>query len=358
MPDLVVEDIVKRYGRVVAVDRISFRVMDGEIMSLLGPSGCGKTTTLRIIAGLTRQDKGRVLLGDKDITDLPPEKREMGMVFQNYALWPHMTVYDNVAFPLRARGVDEEEVRRRVREALEMVKLYDMKDRYPHQLSGGQQQRVALARALAVQPRVLLLDEPLSNLDAKLREEMRFELRELQKRLRITAVYVTHDQAEALALSDRLAVMNAGKIMQLGTPREIYEEPANIFVADFIGKINFIEGYLEEFLGDGYVLVRVNGGAYIKAYTRRIEEKGPVILGIRPSYIEIYKARPADLGEEFNVLEGRVKRRTYLGEIYDYRVETIEGLEMRVEGREELDAGARVFLVFPAEKALVIERKP
>jgi len=354
LPDLVVQGVTKRYGRIVAVDHISFTVRDGELLSLLGPSGCGKTTTLRIIAGLTRQDEGKVLLGDRDITGLPPEKRGMGMVFQNYALWPHMTVYDNVAFPLRARKMPEEEVRRRVTEALEMVKLYELRDRYPHQLSGGQQQRVALARALAVQPKILLLDEPLSNLDAKLREEMRFELKELQRKLGITAVYVTHDQAEALALSDVIAVMNAGRIMQLGTPKEIYEEPANMFVADFIGKINFLEGYLEEILEGGYVLVRI-GSLYLKAYTRRIREKGPVVVGVRPNHIRITAKKPE--GDQVNVLEGTIIRGTYLGEIYDYRVRVTGDLVLRVEEEEMYDAGSRVFLVFPAEKALVIERR-
>ncbi len=358
MPDLIVKDIVKRYGKVIAVNKVSFRVKDGEIISLLGPSGCGKTTTLRIIAGLTMPDEGQVLLGDKDITHLPPEQRGMGMVFQNYALWPHMTVYDNVAFPLKARGLPQDEIDKRVKEALEMVRLYELRDRYPHQLSGGQQQRVALARAIAVQPKVLLLDEPLSNLDAKLREDMRFELRELQKKLGITAVYVTHDQAEALALSDRIAVMNAGRIMQIGTPKEIYEEPANTFVADFIGKINFIEGYLEEISDQGYVLVRTKHGFYIKAYTRRIKEKGPVVLGIRPNYIKIYPEKP-DIGkdEKINVVGGTIIRGTYLGEIYDYRVKITDELVFRVQDQVEHSIGSRVYLVFPAEKTVVIEKK-
>jgi iron(III) transport system ATP-binding protein len=356
LPDLTVQDLTKRYGRIVAIDHINFTVRDGELLSLLGPSGCGKTTTLRIIAGLTRQDEGRVFLGSQDITDLPPEKRGMGMVFQNYALWPHMTVFDNVAFPLRARGMPENEVRRRVKETLELVKLYELRDRYPHQLSGGQQQRVALARALAVQPRILLLDEPLSNLDAKLREEMRFELKELQRKLRITAVYVTHDQAEALALSDKIAVMNAGKIMQLGTPKEIYEEPANIFVADFIGKINFLEGYLEEVLEDDYVLVRV-GSFYIKAYTKRIKDKGPVVVGVRPSHIKLAEEKPENIDEHTNLLEGVIIHETYLGETYDYRVRVAENLVLRVQGEKAISTGSRIFILFPAEKALVIERK-
>ncbi len=357
MPDLIVDKITKKYGKVIAVNKVSFKVMNGEILSLLGPSGCGKTTTLRIIAGLTMPDEGKVLLGEKDITRLPPEQRGMGMVFQNYALWPHMTVYENVAFPLRARGLPRDEIDKRVKEALELVKLYELRDRYPHQLSGGQQQRVALARALAVQPKVLLLDEPLSNLDAKLREEMRFELRELQKKLRITAVYVTHDQAEALALSDRIAVMNAGRIMQIGTPREIYEEPANTFVADFIGKINFIEGYLEEIDEKGYATIRISEDLYLKAYTKRIKEKGRVIIGIRPNYIKIMSNKPEKTDQYTNILKGKVIRKTYLGEIFDYRVEIKEGLVFRVEAQEEYGVGEILYVVFPAVRTVVIEKK-
>ena len=357
MPDLIVDKITKKYGKVIAVNKVSFRVVNGEILSLLGPSGCGKTTTLRIIAGLTMPDEGKVLLGERDITRLPPEQRGMGMVFQNYALWPHMTVYENVAFPLRARRLPRDEIDKRVKEALELVKLYELRNRYPHQLSGGQQQRVALARALAVQPKVLLLDEPLSNLDAKLREEMRFELRELQKKLGITAVYVTHDQAEALALSDRIAVMNAGRIMQIGTPKEIYEEPANTFVADFIGKINFIEGYLEEIDEKGYATIRVGEGLYLKAYTKRIKEKGHVIIGIRPNYIKITSNKPEKADQYINILKGKIIRRTYLGEVFDYRIEIKEGLIFRVEAQEEYGVSETVYLVFPAVRTIVIEKK-
>ncbi|ABL78949.1 ABC transporter ATP-binding protein [Thermofilum pendens] len=358
MPYLSAENLVKRYGKVLAVDHVSFSVERGEMLGLLGPSGCGKTTTLRIIAGLTVPDEGRVLVEGEDITNAPPEKRGMGMVFQNYALWPHMTVYDNVAFPLRARGMPADEVQRRVKEALEIVRLYELKDRYPHQLSGGQQQRVALARALAVQPRVILLDEPLSNLDAKLREEMRFELKELQRKLGVTAVYVTHDQAEALALSDRIAVMKDGRIVQIGTPREIYEEPANAFVADFIGKINFLEGRIEEFLGEGYVLVRVGDGLYVKAYTKRVHEKAPVIVGVRPGYIELRGTRPEKVDESrVNVFEGVVVRKTYLGDVYDYRVRVSEGVTLRVEARENYDVGSKLYLVVPADRTLVIDKK-
>jgi len=354
LPTLYVQHITKRYGKVIAVNDISFKVNDGEIMSLLGPSGCGKTTTLRIIAGLTVPDSGKILIGDKDVTNLPPEKRGMGMVFQNYALWPHMSVYDNVAFPLRAQGMSEIEVKRRVKEVLELVKLYELRDRYPHQLSGGQQQRVALARALAVQPSILLLDEPLSNLDAKLREEMRFELRELQKKLGITAVYVTHDQAEALALSDRIAVMNAGRIMQIGTPMEIYESPANTFVADFIGKINFLEGSIVENLGGGYVKVKIKQDIYVLAFLKRKISGNYVIIGIRPSYISMSTKRVDQA--KVNCIKGKIIRKTYLGDYFDYRVKIGNDIMFRVESKDDYRIGLDIYLVFPATKTIVISK--
>ncbi|MBX6341328.1 MAG: ABC transporter ATP-binding protein, partial [Thermomicrobiaceae bacterium] len=248
MADLVIEHLTKRYGAVLAVDDVSLTVPSGHLVSLLGPSGCGKTTTLNCIAGLERPDAGRIRAGDFVLTDiarglvLPPERRRLGMVFQSYALWPHMTVFDNLAFGLRLHKVPGQEIRRRVGEALELVGLAGMEGRYPFQLSGGQQQRVALARAIVGEPEVLLLDEPLSNLDAKVREQARFWLREFQQRLGITTVYVTHDQAEALAISDMVAVMSAGKVLQYAPPREIYDRPATRFVADFIGATSLLPG--------------------------------------------------------------------------------------------------------------------
>ncbi len=228
-------------GKVVAVDDVTLDIAAGEFFSLLGPSGCGKTTSLRMIAGFERPDRGRVHVGNRDITDLPVHKRDMGMVFQSYALFPHRTVAENVAFGLRMRDVAKPDIERRVKAALAQVALTGMEDRRPGQLSGGQQQRVALARALVVEPPVLLCDEPLGALDRKLRQQMQFELKELQRRLGVTLVFVTHDQEEALAMSDRIAVMNGGKVEQVGAPTEIYERPRTRFVADFIGEINLIE---------------------------------------------------------------------------------------------------------------------
>ncbi|MDH7488751.1 MAG: ABC transporter ATP-binding protein, partial [Anaerolineae bacterium] len=237
MSDWMIElvDITKRYGNIVANDHVTLRIRRGELMTLLGPSGCGKTTALRCITGQNIPDEGRVFIDGKDVTDVPTHRRELGMVFQNFALFPHMTVFENVEFPLMIRRMDKAERAKLVRDALKLVRLEGYEKHYPRQLSGGQQQRVGLARALVYRPKVLLLDEPLSNLDAKLREEMRFEIKDLQRRLGITAVYVTHDQGEAMSLSDRIAVMNSGIIEQVGTPAEIYEAPRSSFVAAFIG---------------------------------------------------------------------------------------------------------------------------
>ena len=238
--------IGKRFGTTVAVDDLSLDVQDGEFVSLLGPSGCGKTTTLRIIAGFIEPTRGVISIGGTVYSDpgrgifVPPEQRKLGMVFQSYAVWPHMNVFENIAYPLRIRKMPKTEIRDRVNRVAEQVKMPELLDRYPSQLSGGQQQRVALARALAAEPRVLLLDEPLSNLDAKLREEMRLEIKELQSRLGITIVFVTHDQVEAMVLSDRIAVINQGRLLQVGTPQSIYEQPADEFVARFIGAANLL----------------------------------------------------------------------------------------------------------------------
>ncbi len=247
MDDLAVraDAITKRFDQAVAVDHVSLDVYRGEFLSFLGPSGCGKTTTLRMIAGFEEPDAGTITVMGEDMTDRPPHKRNLGMVFQNYALFPHMTVFDNVAFGLKMRKVGSSELKRRVAQVLDLVQLTQMHQRYPRQLSGGQQQRVALARAIVIEPYVLLLDEPLSNLDAKLRKAMQTELRDLQRRLGITAIYVTHDQEEAMTVSDRIVVMDHGQIMQIGTPTEVYRKPANEFVAGFIGQVNFIRGRLE-----------------------------------------------------------------------------------------------------------------
>ena len=240
MTRLVIERLEKRFGNVAALKSLSLRVEEGELISLLGPSGCGKTTTLRCVAGFEQPDAGEILFDAQNITQLPPERRDIGMVFQNYALFPHMTVSQNLAFGLEMRKVSQANVAERVKQALRMVQLDAMLDRYPRQLSGGQQQRVALARALVIEPRMLLLDEPLANLDASLREEMRFFIRDLQQRVGITTLYVTHDQSEAMVMSDRVVVMFSGEIAQVGPPRDLYARPASREVAQFIGRTQFV----------------------------------------------------------------------------------------------------------------------
>ncbi len=354
MPQLRLEGVTKRFGNVVAVDDVTLEIEHGEVMSILGPSGCGKTTTLRLIAGFLKPDKGRILMGGSDVTSLPPEKRNVGMVFQNYALWPHMTVFDNIAFGLKIRKMPKEEIKRKVKEVLELVRLEGFESRYPPQLSGGQQQRIALARALALEPQVLLMDEPLSNLDAKLREEMRFEVRELQKKLSITTVYVTHDQAEALAISDRIAVMNRGKIVQVGSPSEIYDNPANQFVASFIGISNFIEGELEAVEGE-YGVVRLENGERVtcRLSPNLLSEgrtSGKVLIVVRPENIELAKE-----GSE-NILETKVTRKIYLGNTVDYRVD-LDGIELRLLLPPERDfkVGEKVRISLNPQKSVIIK---
>jgi len=342
----------KRYGTLVANDHIDLQVPRGQLLTLLGPSGCGKTTAMRCITGHQRPDEGGVFIDGRDVTDLPTYKRDLGMVFQNFALFPHMTVRDNVDFPLMIRNLPHDERRRRVAEALQLVRMEELAGRFPRQLSGGQQQRVGLARALVYRPRVLLLDEPLSNLDAKLREEMRFEIKELVTQLEMTAVYVTHDQGEALALSDRVAVMSAGRIRQIGTPREIFEQPNSLFVADFIGLSDFVKAKVES-VETKSVRVAVNG------LRVRVEAEGlfrvgqEVTLFIRPTRVELLD-QGAPAGE--NVLEARVVKLTYLGDNIDYRVVLPGGWEIRVQtnGQQYLPAGSAIKVRLPPRHCHVI----
>jgi putative spermidine/putrescine transport system ATP-binding protein len=297
----------KQFGSAVAVSDFSLDIDDGELITLLGPSGCGKTTTLRMVAGFVEPTAGSILVGDRDITRLPAHRRNTGMVFQRYALFPHMTVAENVAFGLEMHKVPAGEREARIRAALDMVRMTQLRDRYPRQLSGGQQQRIAVARALAIQPDVFLLDEPLSNLDAKLRVEVREEIRSLQRRLGLTTIFVTHDQEEALAMSDRMAVMHDGKVQQVGTPESLYESPANLFVADFLGKMNFFPGRLEatnRFLTDKGQSLVVDRS--ITSGTR---------VGVRPERISLL-AQPA----AGNALAGVVESAVYLGFQIDARV--------------------------------------
>jgi len=311
MPFLVLDRLTKHFGAQIAVDNVSLAVEKGEFISLLGPSGCGKTTTLQMIAGFVRPTSGAITLEDKDLLAIKPNQRGLGIVFQSYALFPHMTAAENVAFGLEMQGIDREERRRRVTEALELVGLSAFADRYPRKMSGGQQQRVALARALVIRPQILLLDEPLSNLDAKLREDMQIELRQIQRTVGTTTILVTHDQAEAMALSDRIVVMNQGRVEQIGPPHETYERPATAFVASFLGKTNQIEAE-----------VAPGGGrASLGSVTWPIppHHEGRVVLSIRPEKIGF-----ADPGN--GALTGTVKTRIFQGNHWLYQVDTAGGL--------------------------------
>src|SRR5574337_490486 len=345
---LVVEGLVKRFGDVAAVDGVSFTIEPGELLCLLGPSGCGKTTTLRCVAGLETPDAGVIRLDGQVLADgtqgvlVPPHRRRFGMVFQSYAVWPHFTVFENVHYPLRfGARLSREEMAKRTRDALRLVRLEEHADRFPHQLSGGQQQRVALARALVMQPAALLFDEPLSNLDAKLREEMRSELAEVQGRLRVPALYVTHDQAEAMALASRIAVMDRGRIRQQGTPGAIYREPADEFVATFLGSTNLLPGVVEARHGTGDVRVRTGAGVLIVRAVAPPASGSRVFVGIRPEHLVVHlEAPPGDA-----VLAGELVKATFLGPFTDCVVATGEVLlQVQVPGALAARRGDRVYL--------------
>jgi len=356
MSDYMIElrNVTKRYGAIVANDSINLGIRRGELMTLLGPSGCGKTTSLRCITGHNIPDEGEVWIDAQNVTQVPTHKRELGMVFQNFALFPHMTVFDNVGFPLMIRRLDKAERRERVMGALRLIHMEEYASHYPRQLSGGQQQRVGLARALVYRPKVLLLDEPLSNLDAKLREEMRFEIRDLIDRLGITAVYVTHDQAEALALSDRVAVMNKGHIEQVGTPDEIYDYPQSRFVADFIGLSDFVEGTVAVVHAEKETAVIAAGGLEISVFATPEMSLGQrVLFFIRPNNIDLL---PASHAEEANVFPGVVDKMTYLADRNDYRILVGEGLQLRVQtdGKVRFNEGENVKVRLPVPHCRVI----
>lgn len=321
-PILVLDGIVKHYGDVTAVGPLSFTVDDGEFVSLLGPSGCGKTTTLNIIAGLLQPAAGRVVIAGQDVTDLEPRHRGMGVVFQSYALFPHRTVFQNVAFGLRMRKVPREEIRTRVRRMLEIVGLPGVEDRLTDQLSGGQRQRVALARALVIEPRILLLDEPLSNLDAQLRKRMRQELRDLQQRVGITTVFVTHDQDEAFEMSDRVILLNHGRIEQSGRPEDIYDTPASRFAAEFIGNVNLLEGHVVG--ADGpQVMVAVSETLKLSGVAARpgFTPREPVYLMLRPERIDLHRQPPN--GQD--ALSARIRRRVFSGDVVSFELDMDSG---------------------------------
>ncbi len=353
MATLVLDKVTKRFGSTVAVASLSLQVASGEFLTLLGPSGCGKTTTLRMIAGFIRPDEGEILFDGQPVSHIPPDKRHTAMVFQSYALFPHMTVSQNVSFGLRMRHTPRQETDRRVQEALSLVGLEQLAARYPRELSGGQQQRVAVARALVMQPKVLLFDEPLSNLDAKLRERMRFEIKALQKRLGITSIYVTHDQAEALVISDRVAVMNGGRLEQLGTPLQIYNDPANPFVAGFIGLTNFVSGQVVGRRDDGVYQVATTAGVWLCRCHGDVPLGRRVTVSIRPEAISLLSADQVVQAD--NQCTGRIVQRTYLGSLSDYIVEVSPDLALRVQvqGQRIMEVNTPVRVAASAENCLI-----
>ena len=354
MPGVTITGLTKRFGDVGAVVGLDLTVHPGELVALLGPSGCGKTTTLRLVAGFFAPDGGEIRVGDRVLSSptvvIPPERRRMAMIFQSYALWPHMTVAQNVAYGLRFAGVARADRDRRVEEMLKVVQLAGYGARYPGELSGGQQQRVAVARALVVEPEILLLDEPLSNLDASLREEMRFEIRRLHEQFGITTLYVTHDQAEAMVISDRVAVLRDGRVVQIGAPQELFERPRTRFVAEFIGKTNLIDAVAD---GPGTV---ARGGLRLRVAVGGLTPRAPAVVSIRPHQISLGPAGGATPAGS-NVLAGTVVRASYLGETTDYQVR-LEGCDvvLRVTGPTPARArpGQAVAVTVPAEACVLL----
>ena len=354
-----IQNLFKRFKSVVAVNHIQLEVNKGEMLTLLGPSGCGKTTTLRCIAGLERPEEGDIVIDGKPMLSegfVQPSKRGIGMVFQNYAVWPHMKVYKNIVYGLRIQRIPRHSIQERAQQVLELVGLNGLEERYPGQLSGGQQQRVALARALVSNPKVLLLDEPLSNLDAKLREKMRFEIKSLVRRMGITSVYVTHDQAEAMVISDRIAVMDSGNVVQIGTAQEIYEKPANRFVADFIGTMNFMSGEVVQVLQDtDAVCVRTEFSEKMLCKTDSITETTPgkkVYASIRPEDVEVF-TQPPQASE--NLFKGTIVNKAYLGNFL-YLFVNVDGTMIRVQLPHHMpqEEGQELYLFLNPQKCIVL----
>jgi len=345
--------LTKRFGSLSVVDDVSLRIDHGRLVCLLGPSGCGKTTTLRLIAGFLEPSLGEIHVGDRVVSSpaktIPPENRKMSMIFQSYALWPHMTVAENIVYGLRLRKLSRESIAKKLAAILATTKLEPLAQRYPGELSGGQQQRVALARALIVEPETLLLDEPLSNLDANLREEMRFEIRRLHDEYRYTTVYVTHDQSEAMTTADLIAVMNAGKIDQLGTPEDIYDRPQSEFVARFIGASNVIKGEARD---ENHVSF---AGATLRVVGAKLAAGATATVAIRQHDIQLSTQAP---GHPQNALQARVTRQVFLGATRDYLVEIADGTALRVVTAPDniVTEGAEVWLTLPPERCRALSR--
>jgi iron(III) transport system ATP-binding protein len=350
------QSLTKRYGALAAVDDLTATIAHGTLVCLLGPSGCGKTTTLRLLAGFADPDRGTIRVGGRTVSEpgrsLPPERRNMSMIFQSYALWPHMTIADNVGYGLRIRKIERAERERRVAAILDVAHLAELAPRYPHELSGGQQQRAALARALVVEPETLLLDEPLSNLDANLREEMRFEIRRLHDTYKYTTVYVTHDQVEAMTTADVIMVMNRGRVEQTGSPEDIYQRPLSEFVARFIGGTNILRGAKigADLVDCGAVVLRCGDGAFATI--------GETAISVRPHDIGLTPLDGAGDDHQPGAAEARVERQTYLGTHRDYQVALADGQSLRVVAPLSIDVpvGDRVRLYFPPERCRALAR--
>jgi iron(III) transport system ATP-binding protein len=356
--DIQLQDLVKRFGTLEVVSHVSLEIHDGELFTLLGPSGCGKTTILRLIGGFHKPDGGEVYFDRKPVSSVPPYERNIGMVFQNYALWPHMTISDNITYGLKLKRLPKTEIADKVSHVLKLVNLAGLESRYPGQLSGGQQQRVALARALVLNPGVLLLDEPLSNLDAKIRVQVRAEIRKLQKELGITTIYVTHDQEEALTLSDRIAVINFGKLMQIGTPSHLYDRPHNPFVADFIGINNLIPGDVQEIMpSEKWLRVQTKVGPLICTSEEQFDPGDRCMISVRPETASISQSEEIQKG--FNCISGTVSFAYYIGNTTRYDVEINSGVLFKVDiqnpiEHEAFSMGEKVYVSFPVKTTLGI----
>jgi iron(III) transport system ATP-binding protein len=358
MPEIQVDNLVKVFGDQRALDGVSFSVDEGELFTLLGPSGCGKSTTLMSIAGFQQPEEGRIAVDGETFFDaqrrvnVAAERRNLGIVFQSYAVWPHMTVFENLAFPLQVRKLKRAEVRQRVHEVLELVEMPDYAGRYPHQLSGGQQQRVALARALVYSPSVLLLDEPFSNLDAKLRVRARTWVKDLQRTLGLTTIFVTHDQDEALSMSDRVVVMNAGRIQQVGTPEEIYRAPANRFVAEFVGRVNLVHGVVSAQDGDNVVVDVDDSVNHLRVAARGLGKlSGPVTLAFRPEAVTLTPAGDRSINGT-NTWEADVHAVAFLGDHYEYEL-NVGALPLTVQSLQRV-SGDRIRVHIPPDACTVV----
>jgi iron(III) transport system ATP-binding protein len=332
MSKLTIEGVEKNFSDLKALNNINLEIESGEFFTLLGPSGCGKTTLLRTIAGFNKQDKGKIFIGGKQIDNIPAFKRDTGMVFQDYAIFPHMTTYENVAFGLKNRKIKAKEIKERVEKALERARLEDLAQRTPDQLSGGQQQRVGLARAMVIEPQVLLMDEPLSNLDAKLRIDMREEIRDIQKALGVTTIYVTHDQEEALVISDRIAVMNKGEIQQIARPWEIYNEPENKFVGSFIGHMNILEGDYQKSQNDNHSTIKI--GNTIFKVNHKLETTNKVQLALRPEDVTYVKKNEPRQEDHYNYIKGIVTKISFTGAGARFYIDCGDGIRLTMDNQK------------------------